>query len=418
MPRRADYTLILTNRSGTSMLCDPIGTSDPLAGELGWTKIEARPRHNQVGAGNFAIAARPDLMPALYTPDARVLVRRALDDGSGDTDVVMAGPVEIPDTGFEIKRDGTDGPGVVAVNFADDRVLVANRLLFPDPAHESNAQAVARYVLTNVNPELAMWNMVNLNLGPGAIVSRRQPGLTMRALQGIAPGVTVSKSFTRDWDLIESLREVDRLAKEEGGYALGVGFRIVQNGAAGVQFQTFAPQDLSAKVVFARMLGNVTAGSYSRTAPTVTHAITGNADAGTARIISERVNAAAVAEGWNRREVFVDARSAPNLTEQNKLGDKALSEGGPKARAQVTALETADCRYDYDFGPGDLVSYLPYPGGPYVTATCLGADITVTENGEDIVPVIGTDDQGINADAKAAEFRKIWAELRRMQGAL
>jgi hypothetical protein len=417
MPRRADYTLILTNPSGTSMLCDPIGTSDPLAGELGWTRIEAKPRHNVVGSGTFTIAARPDLMPALHTPDARVLVRRALEDGSGDTDVVMAGPIEIPDTGFEVKRDGTDGPGLVGVNFADDRKLIANRLLYPDPAHESNAQAVARYVLTSVNPELAIWNMANLNLGPGAIASRRHPNLTMRALQGLAAGVTVTKTFTRDWDLIEAMREIDRLAKEAGA-PLGIGFRVVQNGAAGLQFQTFAPQDLSSKVVFARMLGNVTAGSYSVTAPTVTHAITGNADAGTARIISERVNAAAVTAGWNRVEAFVDARSAANLTEQNKIGDQALADGGPKSRAQVVAVETADCRYDYDFGPGDLVSYLPYPGGPYVTATCQGADITVTENGEDIVPIIGTDDQGINADAKAAEFRKLWAEIRRMQGAL
>lgn len=417
MPRRADYTLLVTNRSGTSMLCDPIGTSDPLAGELGWTRIEVKPRHNVVGSGKFTIAALPELMEALYTPDARVLVRRALEDGSGETDVVMAGPIEVPDVGFEIVRDGTDGPGIIDVNFADDRQLIANRLLYPDPAHESNAQTVARYVLANVNPETAMWNMVNLNLGPGAIVSRRHSGLTMRSLQGLASGVTVSKTFTRDWDLIEALREVDRLAKEAGA-PLGVGFRIVQNGGAGTQFQTFQPQDLRHDVVFARALGNATAGRYSRAAPTVTHAITGNADAGIARIISERVNAAAVAEGWNRREAFIDARSAANLTEQNKIGDQALADGAAKARADVTAVETADCRYDYDYGPGDLVSYLPYPGGPYVTATCQGADITVTENGEDIVPIIGTDDQGINADAKAAEFRKLWAEIRRMQGAL
>jgi len=416
MPRRADYTLVLTNPAGTSMLTDPIGTSDPLAQQFGWSRIEAKPRHNQAGSGTFTISATPDLLGALYTPDARVIVRRALEDGTGRTDVVMAGPIEQPEVGFKIERDATDGPGTVTVNYSSDHMWLGNRTVYPDPAHESYAQTAAKYIITNLNAETAAYNLMNLNAGPGAIASRRHPSLTVRATLGFTT-VTVTKEFTRDTPLLDALREIDRLAKA-GGYALGVGFRVVQNGSSGLQAQTFTPLDLSNKVVFARMLGNVTEGSYSVAAPTVTHAITGDATAGTGRIISERVNTAAIAAGWQRREAFVDARSASNLAAQQTLGDQALADGGPKARATVKALETADCRYDYDFGPGDLVSYLPYAGGPYVTATCQGADITVTEQGEDVVPIIGTDDTDINVDAKAAEIRRLWTEVKRLQGAL
>lgn len=415
MPRRADYTLVITNPAGTSMLTDPIGTSDPLSGESGWTQIEARPRHNQIGSGTFTVAAAPELLDALYTPDARVVVRRALEDGTGRTNVVMAGPVELPDAGFKIERDATDGPGTVTVNYASDHAWLGNRLVYPDPAHGSEAQTTAKYVITAVNAETAAFTLMNLSAGPGAIASRRHPSLTVRAVQGFTT-VTVTKEFTRDTLLNDALREIDRLAKA-GGYPLGVGFRIVQNGAA-LQAQTFTPLDLSNTVVFARMLGNVTEGNYSVAAPTVTHAITGDSTAGTGRIISERVNAAAVAAGWMRREAFIDARGATNLAEQQKLGDQALADGDVKVRATVKALETADCRYDYDYGAGDLVSYLPYAGGPYVTATCQGADITVTEQGEDVVPIIGTDDTDINVDAKAAEIRKLWTAVGRLQGAL
>lgn len=416
MPRRADYTLVITNAAGTSLLCDPIGTSDPLAGLPGWSRIEAHPRHNVVGAGTFTISAAPDLLTALTTPDARVVVRRALEERAGATDVVMAGPIEQPEVGFKIERDGNDGLGTVTVNFASDHAWLANRLVYPDPAHESYAQTAAKYIITAVNAETAAFNLINLNAGPGAIASRRHPSLTVRAVQGIT-SVTITKEFTRDTVLVDALREVDRLAKA-GGFAVGVGFRVVQNGVSGLQAQTFAPLDLSSKVVFARMLGNVSEGSYSIAAPTVTHAITGDGTAGTGRIISERVNTAAVTAGWQRREAFVDARGASNLTAQQTLGDQALADGGIKARATVKALETVDCRYDYEFTAGDLVSYLPYAGGPYVTATCQGADITVTEQGEDVVPIIGTDDTDINVDAKAAEIRKLWAVVGRLQGAL
>jgi hypothetical protein len=418
MGRRADYTLLVTSADGATILCDPIGTSDPGSNKPGHTSIDIKPRHNSAGAGSFTVAALPAIMAAVNTPDARVVVRRALEDGSGLVDVEMSGPIEQPDNGYSAESDGAEGYGTVTVNFADDIAILADRLVYPNPAQAATAQTVAKYTVTGVNVETALWDLVNLNAGPGALVARRTPGLTMAAKLGLYVGSNVTKSWTRDTILTDALRDIDKAAKLLAGAPRGVGFRVVQVGA-GIQFQTYAPSDFSSKIVFSRAMGNVATLDYTRSAPTVTVALVGDATAGVGRVILELPNTPALTAGWRRREVFVDARGASNSTEMTTTGNTALTDGGPKTRAAVTAVETPQMRYGYDYGRGDLVSVQPYPGGPFVTATVLGANILVTpEKGEVINPVIGTDDDGINVDAKDAQIRALWRALGALQGAL
>ncbi|HEX8347258.1 MAG TPA: siphovirus ReqiPepy6 Gp37-like family protein, partial [Actinoplanes sp.] len=385
---------------------------DPTTGTPGHTMIDLKPRHLEAGFGEFSTAADPDLLAAVNDPDNRVVVRRALDDGTGTT-IEMAGPIELPENGYQAARDGSGGLGTLTVKFADDLVVLADRLVYPDPAAASTAQTTTtRYVITAQNPENALRALVNLNAGPGALTARRVPGLVLGPDNNLMPGVTVSTSFDRAMVLTDALREVARLP---GG--LGLGFRIVQVGGT-LQFDVFQPQDLSNEIVFSRSMGNIAELGYSRAAPTATVAIVGDATAGVGRIVSERVNTVAHTAGWRRREVFVDARGVSNATERDQAGDEALAEGASKTRAAVTALETPDTRYGYDYGRGDLVSVQPYDGGPFITALVLGADITVTpDKGETVVPVIGTDNDVI-VDAKAAEIRKLWRTIARLQGAL
>lgn len=417
MGRKADYTLLITSADGSTILTDPIGTSDPDSGKPGHTVIDCKPRHNQTGVGSFTVSAVPSILAAVNTPGARVVVRRALEDGSGLVDVEMSGPIEQPTAGYTAERDGADGYGSVTVQFADDIALLTDRLVYPNPTQAANAQTVAKYSVTTINPETVLWNLVNLNAGPSALVARREAGLTMAAKLGMYAGTTISRSWTRDTVLTDALRDVDQAAKD-AGRPLGIGFRVVQVGA-GLQFQTYQPQDLSTSVVFSRAMGNVAALEYTQVAPTATVALVGDAGAGVGRTIRELSNTAALTAGWRRREVFVDARGALNAAEMDLEGKKSLAENGPKPRVQVTAVETSQTRYGYDFTRGDWVSVQPYPGGPFVTARCLGADIMVTpEKGEVINPIIGTDDSGIAVDAKAAEIRALWRAVGKLQGAL
>lgn len=408
MPRRPEYTLLITNPAGSTAL-EAISAGNPSSNRPGWSNIDLKPRHNVVGYGEFTVSALPAYLTAVNTPENRVVVQREA-DGAG-LSVEMCGPIEAQPYGYEAQRDGTDGPGTVTVRFADDTARCADRLVYPNPAQASTAQTVVRYSIAAVNPEDAIRALVNLNAGPGALVARRVPGLVLGTDNGLMPGVTISTSFTRDTILTDALRECSRLA---GG--LGIGFRIQQVNTT-LEFQTFAPRDLSASVVYGRSFGNVESLSYEPSAPTDTVAIVGDATAGAARVVKERSSAAAAAAGWFRREVWVDARGAANATELEQAGDKALAEGAATYQVSLVALETLDTRWGYDVRPGDQVS-VEVADGVFVTALVQGADITVTpDKGETIKPLIATSADSL-IDAKAAEIRRLWRTVAALQGAL
>jgi hypothetical protein len=415
--RRAEYTLLITDPAGASVVTDPIEVGDPRTGAPGWAEIRCGPRLGEAGAGTFVATARPDVLAAVNEPDNRIVVLRETPEGGTPT-VEMAGPIERPKHGYQAARDGTDGPGKVTVTFADDLVLLAERLVYPDPAQPATNQlTLTKYTITAQNPEDAARALVNLQAGPGALTVRQTPGLVLGADNGLLPGTTISTSFTRDTVLADAVREVMRL----GGVAAGIWPRVPRfqiipaNGQ--LEFVVTLPADLSGSVLFSRDLGNISESDHDPEAPTDTVAIVGDATAGTGRIVKERINTAAHTAGWRRREVWVDARGAANAAELEQAGDEALAAGGPKSRFTLQAIETPSTRYGYDFGIGNMVSVEPYPGA-IISALVMGVDITVTpKRGEEAVPIIGVQGDQI-ADRKAAEIRQILRRLAALEGAL
>lgn len=409
MARRAEYTLVITDPDGSAVV-ETIGEADAETGTLGWSNIDLKPRHLVVGFGEFTTAATPAVLEAISTPEARVVVLREAD--GDDPTVEMCGPIESRPQGYQADRDGDQGPGVVTVRFATDDARLADRLVYPTPTLAATAQTVTtRYTITGVNPEDAMRALVNLNAGPGALVARRVPGLVLGTDNGLLPGVTVSTSFTRDVILTDALREVSRLA---GG--LGLGYRVTQVGTT-IEFQVFAPRDLSGSVVFSRELGNVDQLDYVPTAPTNTVALVGDATAGTGRVVKERIDAAAAADGWFRREVWVDGSGAANATELEQLGDKTLAESGATYQVSLVARETSDQRWRYDFGPGDQASVEVAPG-VFVSALVQGADINVTpDRGETVKPLVATSAESL-MPATVREIHKLWRTIQAKSGAL
>lgn len=417
MGRPAEYTLLITDPAGDQVLVDPVHVGNPRTGQPGWSEIRLGPRLNEAGAGTFTCSARPDLLDAVNTPDNRVVVLRD-DPAGGSSLVAMAGPIERPKHSYEAARDGTDGPGLLVVTFADDLVLLAERRVYPDPAQPStNQTTVTRHTITAQNPEDAMRALVTLNAGPTALLDRRTPGLVLGTDNGILPGVTVSTSFTRDAVLSDALRELARLAGVAAGTTPRVPrFRIVQ-GTNQLEFVVTMPADLSGSVVFSRELGNVASLDYEPEAPADTVAIVGDATAGVGRVVKERTNAGAHSAGWRRRELWVDARGAANATELEQAGDSALDEGRPKTRYQLVAVDTPHTRYGYDFTIGDLVGTEPYAGA-FVPAVVFGADITVTPTrGEETRPIIGVEGDQIS-DRKTEEIRRLQRRMAALEGAL
>lgn len=417
MGRRAEYTLLITNPAGSSVVCDPIEVGDPRTGASGWSEIRLGPRLNEVGSATFTCTARPDVLAAVNDPDNRVVALRETESGDGPT-IEMAGPIELPRHGYEARRDGSDGPGQLTVTFADDLVVLADRLIYPDPTQPAtNQTTTTTYAITAQNPEDAARALVNLNAGPGALAARQTPGLVLGTDNNILPGVTISTSFTRDAVLLDGLREVARLgAVAAGTWPRRPRLRITQ-ASNQLQFVVEMPPDLSASVVFSRELGSLSELAYEPEAPTDTVAIVGDATAGVGRVVKERVNSAAHSAGWRRREVWVDARGAANATELEQAGDEALAEGGPKTRLTFKAIETPSTRYGYDYPIGALVSVEPYAGA-MVSALVMGADITVTaKRGEEVSPIVGVEGDQV-ADRKAAEIRRILRRLSSLEGAL
>ncbi|MEU7590644.1 hypothetical protein AB0A95_30680 [Micromonospora sp. NPDC049230] len=418
MGRRAEYTLLITNPSGSQTVCDPIEAGDPRTGAPGWSEIRLGPRLNEAGSGTITCTARPDILAAVNDPDNRVVARRE-DPSGGSSTVEMAGPIEMPKHGYEASRDGTDGPGRLTITFADDLVLLTERGVYPNPALAATAQTTTKYTITNVNPEDAARALVYLQAGPGAHTSpdRRTPGLVLGPDNNVLPGVTISTSFTRDVVLSDALREVVRLgAVAADVYPRRPRLRII-HAAGQLQFVVEMPPDLSDAVIFSRALGNVEMTDYAPESPRDTVAIVGDATAGPGRIVKERTNADAHAAGWRRREVWVDARGAANAAELEQAGDDVLAEGGPKVGFTLRAIDTAKTRYGYDYPLGAMVAAEPYEG-QMVSALVMGADITVTAAaGEDVVPIVGVDGDQVD-DRKAAEIRRILRRLGSLEGAL
>ncbi|WP_431935789.1 Gp37-like protein [Micromonospora sp. RP3T] len=419
MAGQAEYTLLITTPDGSQELCDPIEFGNPRTGESGWSEIRLGPRRNDPGTGTITCAARPDVLDAVNVPDARVVARRETLTGDEPT-IEMAGPIELPDGGYEARRDGLDGWGTLAVTFVDDLVLLAERLIYPDPARSATNQTTAtKYTITAQGVEAAIRAVVNLNAGPGAHTSpdRRTPGLVLGPVNGILPGVTVSTSFTRDAVLSDAARTLAQLGAESAGILPRVPRLRVLPVNGRLEFVVELPPDLSDTIIFSRALGNVQAMRYAPEAPRDTVAIVGDATAGVGRIVKERTNTAAHAAGWRRREVWVDARGAANATELEQAGDLALTEGGPRTGFTLEPIETPNCRYGYDYPIGALVSAEAYEGGPFIPAVVMGADIVVTGKGETVTPIIGTEGDQIT-DRKAEEMRRLMRRMAQVEGAL
>lgn len=410
MPAVAEYEVQIVNPAGSSIMCDPIGVGDPDGGRSGWSEIKLGPRYKEAGNGSFLCRANPDLLEMVNRPEYRVVVRRR--NPFGNDDVEMSGVIEIPENGYAAEQDGVDGYGRLSVQFADDIVLGADELVFPDPAHDLNSQTVVRYPVTAGNTEDRMRALFNAQLGPDApLTERRLPGVQM----GTDTGITLTcpaTSFTKDVYVNDALR---KLGAQEFTGGLGIGFRIVQVGAR-IEFQTFTPRDLTDSVIFAADMGNIVSLIDKQIAPTCTVAYVGDAERGLARIVRKRVNQPALDAGWRRRVRFVDGSSAANADELDQLGDEALKEGAPKRQLIAVVRETPQQRFRYDLGIGDLVTVMDRRNRP-VSRFVIGADYTVTARGEQIQPILGEEGETLT-DATTLELIKQNKRIARLEGAL
>ncbi|MEV7268399.1 siphovirus ReqiPepy6 Gp37-like family protein [Micromonospora aurantiaca] len=372
----------------------------PLAGVR---DLDVELRHMTAGAGTFTVPATPVLLEQLAAGNRIVVQRRA---GLGRPwDVFGAGPLEAEPGEWEWSanpKDGSAGLGRISVPFSTDEAYVVERVTFPVPGQPATAQ-VASAVWTGAgNAEAVMRSVVDLNAGPGAIAARRVPGLVLGALAGVGGNVSISTRF-------QPLGDVLRTLALAGG---GLGWRVVQVGTT-LEFQVFAPRDLSGTVRFSRGLGNLRKFRWQPKSPTCTVAIVGGQGQGTARTIRERVDAAAVTR-WRRVEKFIDQRNTSVLAELDQAGDEALADGAEQLGLDTETIDTPRQAFGVQFGLGDRAT-VELPTGVVLTDVVTSARLTGdAKRGYRVSSTVGTRPQSADL-AWLAEVRRIRRRLQNLE---
>lgn len=336
-----------------------------------YTSVSLELRFNEVGSGELIAPADSELVAAVTTPGANIVVLRG-------TTIWGGGKAEKPGG---IKWGPEGGVGSVRVNFATPELWLAQRLAYPDPslASTSGSQPDA-YTITATNAEVAMRALVNTGAGVGALAARQVPHLDLGALASVGTNVTVTTDF--DQVLTETLRTI---AKAGGG----LGFRVRLTGlgtTAELLFEVWEPEDKSAAVRFSRSVGNLRSLETDPEAPTCTVAIVSDG-AGT---VVEREDAAAVAL-WGRIEKYVLASGVETAgtTELEQAGDLALLDGAEQVGVSAEGVDTQWLRYGDDYQLGDYVGVEIRPGYG-VSALVTAAKLTATpETGAVITTALG-----------------------------
>ncbi|MBD0837364.1 siphovirus ReqiPepy6 Gp37-like family protein [Streptomyces sp. TRM68416] len=345
---------------------------DPLAD---WTSLDATMRFNEPGSGSVDLVAHPYVIAQLQPGNRLVVIR--------DDDIWMAGPMEISqDFSWGIGGEGEAPPGRVRVNFSDDLAVPAGYITFADPAVTwTNQPDTASYSLTSTNAETIIRTLVNVNCGPGALADRQIPNFALAAVTGVGTTTSVTTRF-------EGLLAACRRVAIDGG---GLGFRTRQT-ASQIEFEVYAPADLTATARFSAGLGNLRALTYKRSAPTVTHALVqgSEVEAPASRVFVEAADPGAAAAWWRVEQLVSGTADDDTNGELTQDGTEALAEGAAPVELATVTVDTSDLKAGRDYGLGDRVT-VALPTGLEVADLVRSIHLQATpDSGEYVTSLVGS----------------------------
>ena len=319
-----------------------------------WINIDCTKVMNEVSTGTLTVPSRPDLVDAVTTPGNRVHV---LLDGA----VWMSGPIEVPGA-YSWSVEGDDsGPGRVTVQFASEIEYLTRAVVYPDPANASTAQGtVKQYTSTDV-VETVLRNLVNLNVGPGALAARQVNKLVLGSVIGL-PATSITVNYRFD-PLTDVLRDI---CSANGSIVFDVLLQPDGSGGQQLEFTLYDPVDRSDSIFFSKDRQNLTSLATAPQAPTANAAIVAADMENEVQTITERTDTASIAS-WGRREVLVartdlDASATPAPTptqiqdQWNQDGDLALLEGHESVNITAEVNDTEFQQFGVHYQLGDTVS--------------------------------------------------------------
>jgi hypothetical protein len=317
-----------------------------------YTSLTVTSTYNDVGAWTLELSAESAKVPLLdprTNPGGGIVVLR-------DDAVLLSGPVR-----SFVEQRSQDEAGTVAVAGPDDNVVLADTDVRPSPTAAVRDQGQF-YAPARTDAETIMWDLVNLNVGPGAVAARRHAGLVLAPNQH--RGRVHSAAKMRLATVLEELQRESVASQEGADRTTQLGFRVVQVGDS-LEFEVIRSVDRIRTATFSFDLGNLAGYSYTLTAPTATSVIVGTGASTTesgARIATTMFEFDRADTVWpGRVEKFVDVGEInvtvlDDLDRASDAADAALDEGAGQVGLTLTPIDTAMLRFGRDYQIGDWVT--------------------------------------------------------------
>ena len=331
-------------------------------------------RFNAVGVWS-AIASWSDDLWGRIAPGGGLILRR-------DDRRVCNGP--ITSYGYDVTVDGETGDyeTVIVLEGVTDEIVLADAIVFPDPARAGTQQDIVSHWRMTGPAEDVMCALVAQQVGPSARPERRAVGLAVAPSRGRGPVVSPAIRYGAP-NLLAELQAIARTA--------GLGFRVVATADGGRLFEVYEPNDRAGDIRYGTEMGNVAAQSYRSAAPGTTYALWGGGGQLQSRLQRDATATDPEVAQWRRRiEVYGDGR---DTTEPQELADRAteaVADGAPKQSYSFTPVDTDNARLLEHVNLGDRVTvYAGPPGGKRVSTF---ADLVREVHGE-----LGEDDDELQA---------------------
>lgn len=268
---------------------------------------------------------------------------------TGPAGPIMSGNVDK----ITSNRTPENQQGTLTIHGVDDTTICWQSRVRPTPNAALDAQTNDRYVITDV-AETVMYDLVNKNIGPGALTARRGP-----LAQDIVLGTNLARgaSYTSRCRFDKVGDELIKIARLNG-----LGFRIIQKVVVGDEklvfevYETVDRSDLIRLTLHNRGLESI---EYTLEAPTVTRPQIAGQGEGAARTIIEHTNAASLAAetAWGFHiEDFIDRRDTDDSTELAQEGESQLADGGEKVTPRIVPADAPNMVIGRDWQVGDRIA--------------------------------------------------------------
>lgn len=270
----------------------------------------------------------------------------------------------------EITIDRERGTPMVTLSGPDDMTVLAERIVYPNPAVNAAAQAGPAYDKRTGVASTVILQYIQYNAGHLALSPRITPDF-VTAITDPAIGDTVSGAARFD----PLLGVVAPLA-EQAGLAV-----TVTSTTAGVRTLGIAAvRDLTAKARFSLALRNLQSLRWELRAPAATFVVAGGRGDDDARMFRTAINSTAAAT-WRWIETFHDARAASDSdggVELVAAAGKRRDEVGPVELVDLVPLDTERLTYGVDYRLGDKgLGEIGYGTGLKVEAVIREVEVTV-----------------------------------------